>query len=247
MAVLTTAWDEVRRFPGADAVLAAQAARLPQPDQLCGPFAAAAALHAVLADPPVVVTLARLAGTAIWPHDVAEWRPAGAPLDRTGWDELPSTDDRTTSGTDGAGLLAAIGPATGDRVVAVPASEPVGGWGAPAVGALLAGVAEASYDVGVVANVRTGPLGGVAGAWDVGHFVVLWGLAGDRVAVADTYRELGEPGAPPGCRLVPLAALVAGLAAPPGRGLLLLVDRTDAAAATALVTGSGLRVGPWHA
>ncbi|MBB6628009.1 hypothetical protein H5V45_11840 [Nocardioides sp. KIGAM211] len=245
----------VRPFRGADAVLAAQAARLPQPDQLCGPFAAAAALHAVLPDPPDVVEVARLAGTAIWPHDVAAWRPAGAPLDRTGWDVLPHAASAEDSGTDGTGLLGAIGPATGDRVVAVPASGP--GWTADALGDLLGAVHEASYAVGVVANVRTGPLAAGDGAgggptWDVGHFVVLWGTAGPpgaptHVAVADTYRELGEPGAPPGCRLVPLGALAAGLAAPPGRGLLLLVAPADAPATRALVEDAGLRVAPWRA
>lgn len=247
MALLTT-WESVRRLRGADAVLAAQAARLPQPDQLCGPFAASAALHAVLADPPGVLDVALLAGTAIWPHDVAAWRPAGAPLDRTGWDRLPRAGSPEESGTDGTGLLGAIGPATDDRVIAVPASGPA--WTARALGALLDGVAAASYPLGVVANVRTGPLGGAGRTgttWDVGHFVVLWGLAGDRVALADSYRELGAPEGPAGCRLVPLDALADALAAPPGRGVLLLVAAENAAATRALVRAAGLSLEPWRA
>ena len=243
----TPRWDAVRRFRGADAVLAAQAARLPQPDQLCGPFTAAAALHAVLAEPPGTVELALLAGTAIWPHDVADWRPDGAPLDRTGWDRLPEAAAIDDSGTDGAGLLGAIGPATGGRVVAVPASGP--GWTSDALAALLDGLLGATYPVGVVANVRTGPLAapGTGAGWDVGHFVVVWGVAEGHVAVADTYRELGDPDGPPGCRLVPLDALAAGLAAPPGRGLLLLVTPADAPATETLVRGAGLAVAPWRA
>ena len=43
-----SAWGRVQRCTGADAVLAVQSAGLPQPDQLCGPFTARAALHAVL-------------------------------------------------------------------------------------------------------------------------------------------------------------------------------------------------------
>jgi hypothetical protein len=252
MAVLTSGddWAGIHRFPGALAVLAAQSHALPQPDQLCGPFSAHAALQAVLGDEPdpSIVDLARAAGTAIWPHDVAGWRPAGAPLDRSGWDRLPVTDDLDRSGTDAAGLARGVETVTSGRIVAVPATGPP--WTADGVRRLLAGVREAPYRVGVVANVRTGPM--VTGAddqviWDVGHFVVLWGLdeAGDRVAVADTYRELGAPGGPPGCRVVPTAALVRGLAAPPGRGLLLLVREVDRAAATELVLDAGLTSTLW--
>ena len=82
----------------------------------------------------------------------------------------------------------------------------------------------------MLANVRTGPIAPAAQhEWDVGHFVVLVGFnAGRReVVVADTYPEVGAPGSPPGCRVVPLDALHTGLA---GRGLLLVVEpgRADA-------------------
>jgi hypothetical protein len=67
MAVLTSDPDRdaVRRFPGALAVLAAQSSSLPQPDQLCGPFSAHAALQAVLGDDPAssIVDLALASGT----------------------------------------------------------------------------------------------------------------------------------------------------------------------------------------
>jgi hypothetical protein len=147
--------------------------------------------------------------------------------------------------SDAAGLARGVETATSGRIVAVPAAGP--DWTVEAVRRVLAGVRDAPYPVGVVANVRSGPLVGAAdGAvtWDVGHFVVRWGLdeEGDRVAVADTYRELGARGGPPGCRLVATAtaALVAGIAAPPGRGLLLLAGAADRDATERLVAGVGL-------
>ena len=45
-------------------LLARHVAVLPQPDQLCGPFAAHVALHGVRPDPPGVTALARAAGVA---------------------------------------------------------------------------------------------------------------------------------------------------------------------------------------
>ena len=238
--------ETVRRFPGAERVLAAHAPALPQPDQQCGPFAAAAALQAVLAPGPTVAALALASGTAIWPHDVPEWRPAGAPVDTTGWEDLPRADGIEDSGTDATGLAAGLGRLVGDRVSVVPAR----GSTPRSLRTLFDGLLRASYDVGVVANLRTGPvLEGTGHTWDVGHFVVLYGVTDDRarVAVADSYRELGTPGAPPGCRLVDLDALCRALEAPPGRGLLLLVRTDDSPAATDLVVTSGLSNELWSA
>ena len=238
MAVLT--------LPGADAVLAAQAAALPQPDQVCGPVSARSALHAVLDgdEVPGLVALARASGTAIWPHDDPAGRPPGAPLDRTGWEALPAAPDAGSSGTDAAGLARGVATATDGRVVVVPASG-VGADGA-AVTYLLVALARAAAPVGVVANVRTGVLDPGAG-WDVGHFVALWAVDpdGPRVAVADTYPELGAPGAPPGCRWVPAARLAAAVADPPGRGLLLLARAVDEGVVANLVAAAGLAVTPW--
>lgn len=242
MAVLSAVSPGV--FPGADRVLAAQAAALPQPDQLCGPFAAYAALHAVLPSPPSMVDLARAAGTSIWPYDVSGWRPAGAPWDRTGWDELPVAASEGGSGTDAAGLAIAVATLTRGAVEVVP----VAGAGADVerVRALLAAVAGAAYPLGVVANVRTGALDPDAG-FDVGHFVILWAYDGvhDLVSVADSYAELGTPGQPSGCREVDLSALVAAISAPPGRGLLLLARRSEADAARELVRAAGLSADLW--
>ncbi|MEQ7848687.1 DUF6885 family protein [Nocardioides kribbensis] len=273
-------------LPGAERVLAAHGPALPQPDQLCGPFAAALALHAVLASPastgaappastraaaptaatqgpppspadpavPSATAIAVAAGTAIWPHDVADWRPEGAPLLRTGWDELPRAAALGHSGTDAAGLLRGVEAAAGDRVVVVPV--PGSALDAGALGALLERLRAAARPVGVVANVRTGPISPPGATWDVGHFVVLLAHdpeggsgpgseSGGRVLVGDTYAELGASGLPPGCRWVAVEALAEALAAPPGRGLLLLAGREDEAAVAGLVDAAGLPRGVW--
>lgn len=276
-------------LPGAERVLAAHGPALPQPDQLCGPFAAALALHAVLASPaspastgaappastraaapaaatqgpppspadpavPSATAIAVAAGTAIWPHDVADWRPAGAPLLRTGWDALPRAAALEHSGTDAAGLLRGVEAAAGDRVVVVPV--PGSALDAGVLGALLERLRAAGRPVGVVANVRTGPISPPGATWDVGHFVVLLAHdpaggsgsqsgSGGRVLVGDTYAELGAPGLPPGCRWVALEALAEALAAPPGRGLLLLAGREDEPAVAGLVDAAGLPRGVW--
>ena len=232
---------DLLRLPGADRVLARHAAVLPQPDQLCGPFAAHVALHAVCDQVPTVAELAVAAGTRVWPHDVADWRPRGAPWLRDGWDLLPPAASVDDSGTDACGVARAVATLTDVEVVAVPGdgTSPAS-WQALLVG-LLAGP-----EVGVVANVRTGALDPAAD-WDVGHFVVLHGASptGDRVGVADTYEELGAPGQPPGSRVVTTAALAAGLTAAPGRGLLVLVGPADAARLRSVVLRAGLPTGLW--
>lgn len=226
----------MRRLAGAGAVLAAHGPALPQPDQLCGPFAAWVALHALLNEPPSVTDLAVASGTTIWPHDVPEWRPAGAPLDRTGWDRLATSVTIDAGGTDAGGLaggLAALCP----EVTVVPA----GGPGDAA--ALLSALVALARPIGVVANLRTGAVAPEGVIWDVGHFVVLWGTDGDQVALADTYAELGTEGFPPGCRLVPGAALDVACAE---RGLLVLVDPGEAAAVRTLVAAAGFDDRLWN-
>ncbi|MGI8949536.1 MAG: DUF6885 family protein [Ornithinimicrobium sp.] len=234
-------------FPGAERVLAAHGPTLPQPDQLCGPFSARMALHAVLPEGqvPTIGALAAAAGTAIWPYDVAGLRPAGAPLDRTGWEDLPRAPSVETSGTDAAGLLAGLEATAGDRITVVPVS------GAELttyqLRTLLQAIGQAPHPIGVVANVRTGPIAPPGVRWDVGHFVVLCSVDPDldEVTVADTYAELGAAGTSPGCRRVPSAALTEALATPPARGLLLLVRTTDRLATEVMVAGAGLSTGIW--
>lgn len=246
MAVLTGPGvrpDPDALLPGADRVLAAHPARLPQPDQLCGPFAAWAALHVLLepADVPDLGVLALAAGTRVWPHDEPAWRPVGAPLLTDAWQDLPRADDPGRSGTDAAPLAAGLPDAAPVAVVPVPAA---GRGGDPAPwGRLLVGLRETGDPVAVVANLRTGPTWPrdhpLAG-WDVGHFVVLVSWDGAEVGVADSYVEAGADGWPPGCRGVPLGDLVAALAAPPGRGLLLLTAPAHEQGVRRLVAAAGL-------
>ena len=228
-------------LPGADRVLAAHAGLLPQTEQLCGPFAAHVALHAVLDAPPATGTLALAAGTRVWPHDEPAFRPAGAPGVTAGQTGLPVATTLEESGTDADPLAEGVRRAADVVVVRVPAgaSTPVGHWVD-----LLTALREATYDVGVVANLRTRPVAPVADpGWDVGHFVVLvsWEPGEEPgtgvVGIADTYPEAGAPGWPVGCRGVEAAALSAALAAPPGRGLLLLVRPQDGDACRRTVTG----------
>ncbi len=248
MAVLTpraSRPDPAWLLPGAGRVLAAHAALLPQPDQLCGPFAARSALHALLADAdvPDLPTLALAAGTHVWPHDEPAWRPAGAPLRTDAWSGLPRTDDPRRSGTDAGPLAGGLPSAAPVAVVPVPAGAGAGADDHAPWGRLLGALRGAEDPVAVVANLRTGPTwppGHPLAGWDVGHFVVLVSFDGEEVGVADSYVEAGAEAWPPGCRGVPLADLVAALAAPPGRGLLLLVDPAHEQAVRRLVAGAGL-------
>lgn len=231
MAVLT--------LPGAERLLAAHAAAIPQPDQLCGPFAAHVALHALLDRPPGVADLARASGTAVHEADHAEWRPPGVALVDAGWEGLPRTAEVDASGTDARGVAAGVAATSGVEVV------PARGLDVPGLHGLLVALLRGP-EVGLVANVRTGAMSPGA-TFDVGHFVVLWGVSPDgaSVGVADTYAELGEPGQRPGCRVVTVAALHAGLTAPPGRGLLLLTAPGDARGVRRLVAEAGGSTDLW--
>jgi hypothetical protein len=246
-------WERLERCTGSDEVLAVQAAGLPQPDQLCGPFAARAALHAVLPGPqvPSLRTLAVEAGTHLWSADDPDSRPPGVaqqpwPAEEQGGD-LPVAVDIQDAGTDAAGLATGIVRATRGAVGVVPVhrNEP-GTWPVGTVTGLLSTLAAVPYPIGVVANVATGPLTGTD--WDVGHFVVLWGLDRETgsVAVADSYDELTGQGAPPGCHLVHPADLAAALGAGPGRGLLLLTDPEHAALLAERCVEHGLVLETWR-
>lgn len=229
-------------FPGADRMLCAHREALPQPDQLCGPFSARVALHSILdaGQIPTIGELAAASGTAIWPHDVKQWRPTGAPMNRTGWDELQLASRIEASGTSAADLVDGVETTVGDRVsvVAVPSAgltpDTLRGW--------LTALARSKQPLGLVANLATGPIAPPGMSWNVGHFVVLCALDLDRdeVLLADTYAELGGPGVPPGCRVVSLTTLLDALIAPPGRGLLLFVLTADLASARASVGVAGL-------
>lgn len=144
----------------------------------------------------------------------------------------------------------------------VPAS---GEWTAAAVLRVLGGV-RALTRVTVIANVDTAAFAapdtpdralrdyldaGLAplwmSRWRIGHFVVLSGILpgrrGTLVSVVDTYPGLGERGV----HLQPTEYVAAALrrdGMAPG-GLLVVVPAGEAAAARAVVTDAGLRVGLW--
>lgn len=234
-------------FPGSDGVMAAHAPALPQPDQLCGPFSAQLALHAVLTDTdvPDVLALANASGTTIWPEDVSTHRPAGAPLVRTGWDELPLASSAESGGTDAAGLIDGLAATVGAKVTVVPI--PGAQLTAYRLGLLLTAIAEAGFPLGLLAHVRTGPIAPPGFDWDVGHFIVLIATDPSRgeVTVGDTYAEVTGPVMPRGCRVVRLAHLARALAAPPGRGLILLAGKADEMDTRAMVASAGLTIGSW--
>ncbi|MGB7424623.1 MAG: hypothetical protein WA903_06950, partial [Ornithinimicrobium sp.] len=234
-------------LPGSDRVLAVHGPALPQPDQLCGPFSARLALHGILgeAEVPDLLTLATASGTALWPKDLSSSRPLNAPPDLTGWDDLPRAFSADMGGTEAVGLIAGLEATVGSLVGVVPILG--ADLTAYRLGQLLTSIAVAGRPVGVVANLRTGPITPVDPGWDVGHFVVLCGIDPEpqEVMVADTYAELTGPGLPPGCRKVTVAALAQALAAPPGRGLLLLVPISDESELRATVAGAGLTVATW--
>ncbi|MDO9379412.1 MAG: hypothetical protein Q7T56_11235 [Nocardioidaceae bacterium] len=238
MAVLTglDPFAGVHPLSRSTAVLSAQALDLPQPDQLCGPFAAQVALHGVgLPGVPSLGDLARAAGTRVWPHDEPAARPPGEASRVDGWDGLPRAGSLDESGTDAASLAAGVERATAGEVAVVGVTGP---WTSASVASLLTAVRDAPFPTGVVANLRTGPISG--GLWHVGHFVVLWGLdpVAGQVAVADSYTSLGLAGRY-------LADLDDVAAALPDRGVLLLVRTTEADAASTLVMSGGLETGLW--
>ncbi|MDI6630706.1 MAG: hypothetical protein QME72_23545, partial [Rhodococcus sp. (in: high G+C Gram-positive bacteria)] len=229
----------LRRFPGAGAIVSSLDRVLPQPDQLCGPFSASVALTAVLdEDAPDVTALAVASGSAIWPIEVESARPPGSPRTTDGWDVLPRAASIDAAGTTAAGLAAGIETATDHRVSVVPIRGP----GAGRLRLFLSRLADAQFRFSLLANVHTAEL--TEFDWNVGHFVTVWGFdpAEDGVAIADTYRELGDPTMPPGCRTVSADAFASAMSE---RGLLLIVDNEVHHAAVGLIRSLELRHDLW--
>ncbi|MDI9898191.1 hypothetical protein QM797_26010 [Rhodococcus sp. IEGM 1381] len=229
----------LRRFAGASAIISTLDQALPQPDQLCGPFSASVALTAVLDDgAPDVTALAVASGSAIWPVEVESARPPGSPRITDGWDGLPRAASIDAAGTSAKGLAVGIETATGHRVAVVPIMRP----GVAELRLLLGRLADVRFRFGLVANVHTEGL--TQFDWSVGHFVTVWGFdpVEDVVAIADTYRELGGPDMPPGCRTVSTDAFASAMSE---RGLLLIVGSKDRRAAGSLVRSLELRSELW--
>ncbi len=229
----------LRRFAGASTIVSELDRVLPQPDQLCGPFSASVALTAVLGDDaPGVTALAATSGSAIWPGEIDSARPPGTPRITDGWDALPRAASIDAAGTTAAGLAEGIEAATDHRVAVVPIMGPA----AEGLRLLLDRLADVRFRFGLIANVHTAEL--TEFDWNVGHFVTIWGFdqVDDVVAIADTYRELGVPDMPPGCRTISTDAFASAMSE---RGLLLIVDSHDQHAAVGLVRSLELRHDVW--
>ncbi|CAH0319599.1 DUF6885 family protein [Rhodococcoides fascians] len=229
----------LRRFVGATTIVSALDHALPQPDQLCGPFSASVALTAVMGDDaPGVTALAVASRSAIWPGAIDSARPPGTPRITDGWDLLPRAASIDAAGTTAAGLTEGIETATDHRVAVVPIVGP----SVERLRLLLDRLADGPFRFASLANVHTAELTDFD--WNVGHFVTVWGFdpVEDVVAIADTYRELGDPDMPPGCRTVSTDALASAMSE---RGLLLIVDSPDHHAAVDLVRSLDLRHDVW--
>jgi hypothetical protein len=175
--------------------------------------------------------------------------------------DLPRVEPER-AGTSAPGLAGAIEELSGGELACVPVR---GDWSAAAVEGLVGGVA--SWDVRLIANLRTGHLWGSrppvesllgvldgapppdapAADWDVGHYVelvqLLRGRRGALVLVRDSYPSLGWGG----LYLQPVAALADALLRGDGReGGVLAVGPPEAAAeAGRLVAQLGLQSELW--
>ena len=255
-------------FTGVDALLAEHAAALPQPDQLCGPFAARLAVVALTgrsrtaAPVPAVTEFARVAGSAIWPHEVPAARPPGAPPRTELWSGLDRAADERSAGTSASGVGKAVEELSGGALAAVPAA---GTWTPDRLRVLLDGLTGvpvlpvANLDTARLASshvppevldayLATGEDDALPGAdWSAGHFVVLYGRedgpGGTLLAVADSYPQLGESGR----HRQPLPRVAAALARERRHtgGLVLVTAAGHREAAGVAVRAAGLEVEWW--
>ena len=194
-------------LPGSDEVIRLARERLPQPEQMCGPFWIDVALTAVTGRSAGLTSAALAAGTRIYPHDVDDWRPARQNPRTAEWAGLPVTDDPLESGTDASGVYRALtehvhvaavsGPFTAGRVLDI-----------------LESVCAAETPVVVIANIYTGLLtdpmdASIPWSMTAGHFCALTGMdrAESVVRVADSY-PVGDP---PGQHTQPAEAMAAAL------------------------------------
>lgn len=263
-----TAQLELTLLSGSRSLLRTHARELPQRDDLCGAFCGALALSAAgierwrgeAVDQDAVAVAAgtvvsRVPDLTALPHSERGRRDYRiAP---------PLVDDAAVSGTNCAGVVAALRELSDERVVALAY---VGPWTAEALDGMFDAVAALSAPATLIANVATRHLwGGAAGAtrlldylldgtddgpapdWDVGHFVCVVartrGPGGDLYAIADTYPSLGVGGVhvQPGERLA-RALQRPGMA--PG-GMIAAVTTADAAQVRAAAHALGLREGVW--
>jgi Family of unknown function (DUF6885) len=263
-----TAQLELTLLEGSRALLRAHARELPQRDDLCGAFCASLALRAGgierWHDEPVDQdAVAQAAGTVV--SRVAD--PTALPHGEGGRRDYriapPLIDDSTVSGTNCAGIVAAIGELSEESLVAMPFAGP---WSAPALDGMFDLLAGLGRPTALIANVATRELwGGAVRAeqlldylldgvddgpapdWDVGHFVCVVartrGPGGSVYAIADTYPSLGSGGV----HVQPRERLALALTRPgmaPG-GLIAVVARPDVPAVRRGAHSLGLPEGAW--
>lgn len=263
-----TAQLELTLPAGSRTLLAAHARELPQRDDLCGAFCAALALRGAgieqsRGEPVDQDAAARAAGTVV--SRVAD--PAALPHGESGRRDYriapPLIDDASVSGTNCAGVVAAVVELSGESLAAIPYAGP---WTADALDGMIELLTALSRPTALIANVATRHLwGGAARAdqlldylldglddgpppdWDVGHFVCVVartrGPGGSMYAIADTYPSLGSGGV----HMQPRERLARALQRPgmaPG-GMIVVVAATDATAVRSGAQSLGLLEGVW--
>jgi hypothetical protein len=263
-----TAQLQLTLLAGSRALLAAHALELSQRDDFCGAFCAALALRAAgierwQGDPVDQDAVAQAAGTVV--SRIAD--PAALPRGEAGRRDYriapPMIDDAAVSGTNCAGVVAALGRLSGECLAAIPYT---GRWTVPALDGMFDLLAALSRPTALIANVATRHLWGSApradqlldylldgvddgppADWDVGHFVCVVartrGVGGSLYAIADTYPSLGRGGV----HLQPRERLARALQRPgmaPG-GMIVVVADADAAEMRSGAQPLGLLEGVW--
>lgn len=259
---------ETTLLAGARALLASHARALPQRDDMCGAFCGALALHATgfthwRGEPLDQDTVARAAGTVVSRKPDVAALPHGERGRRDYRVTPPLTDDSSVSGTNCAGVVAALGELSDGALAAIPCAGP---WSAPALDGAFDAIAALDEPAALIANVATRQLWGGAPRveqllaylldgvdsgpppdWDVGHFACViartTGARGSLYAIADTYPSLGRGGV----HLQPREHLARALQRPdmaPG-GVIFVVDDARAATVRGALRDLGLQEGVW--
>lgn len=253
---------------GSRTLLQVHASELPQRDDLCGAFCAALALRGAGIEhwqggPVDQDAAAQAADTVVSRVADVGALPDGELGRRDYRIAPPLIDDATVSGTNCAGVVAAVGELSAESLAAIPYAGP---WTAPAIDGVFDLLAPLSHPTALIANVATRHLwGGAVRAeqlldylldgvdagpppdWDVGHFVCVVartrGPGGSIYVIADTYPSLGSGGV----HIQPRERLARALQRPgmaPG-GMIVVAADTDAAAVRTGARALGLREGVW--
>jgi hypothetical protein len=235
--------------------MAAQRADLPQCDELCGAFWAAAALRSVGID-TTQEEAAAAAGSVLAPPDAPSSLPPGE-RGRPAHGALPVAAPGAPAGTSAHGVARAIEVLSGGLLVAVPAT---GDWTA---GRLVRLLGRLEDPVAVIANVDTAELwdpsvtdeeierylasgvdAGPDNAWRVGHFLAIGPSrgGGSLLALADSYPSRAT-------HLQPVARVVAALRRERGEhgpgGLLVVTEAPRAETVRVQIEAVGLAAELW--